>query len=132
MQRDERLKGGARMLLLESDAKERLKLTVALSRAGLPVLGVSSMAEVERWPAGDIVITEARRFTAWWKSVGATHVVVMANTPEEGAAACALGATVWVQRKANPDRLVAIIRACLGATVSSGEAGLAGSKSPAA
>jgi hypothetical protein len=98
------------MLLLESDVDERRKLTIALKQAGLPVLGVASIAEVERWPTGDIVITEARRYTQWWKNVGATHVVVLANSPEEGAAACAAGATVWVQRKANPDHLVAILR----------------------
>jgi hypothetical protein len=101
------------MLLLESDADERRKLTLALRKAGLPVQGVGSIAEVERWPKGDIVITEARRYTAWWKKVGASHVIVLANTPEEGAAACAQGATVWVPRKANPDRLVAVLRGFL-------------------
>jgi hypothetical protein len=104
------------VLLVESDAIERRKLTLALRQAGLPVLDVSSIAEVERWPKGDIVITEAERFTEWWKSVGATHVVVLADTPEEGAAACAQGATIWVQRRAHPDRLVAILRTFLGST----------------
>jgi DNA-binding response OmpR family regulator len=101
------------MLLLESDADERTRLTEALEDAGLPVLGVSSIAEVERWPAGDVVITGAERFTHWWKQMGATHVVVIASTPEEGAAACAQGATMWILRPCDTTQLVAAVKAIL-------------------
>ena len=101
------------MLLLESDSGERIRLTEALEEAGLSVQGVSSIAEVERWPAGDVVITAADRFTMWWKEMGATHVLVLANTPEEGAAACARGATMWVLRPCNPAHLVAAVRSIL-------------------
>jgi DNA-binding response OmpR family regulator len=102
------------MLLLESDANERVRLTEALEEAGLPVLGVSSIAEVERWPTGDVVITAADRFTMWWKEMGATHVLVLAATPEEGAAACARGATMWVLKPCNTEQLVAAVRSILG------------------
>jgi DNA-binding response OmpR family regulator len=102
------------MLLLESDSEERLRLTEALEEAGLPVRGVSSIAEVERWPSGDVVITAADRFTMWWKEMGATHVLVLANTPEEGAAACARGATMWVLRPCSPQQLIAAVKAVLG------------------
>jgi DNA-binding response OmpR family regulator len=101
------------MLLLESDARERARLTEALEDAGLPVRGVSSIAEVERWPAGDLVITDVERFTAWWKEMGATHVVVIAGTPEEGAAACERGATMWVLRPCDPEQLVAAVKSIL-------------------
>lgn len=101
------------MLLLESDDSERERLTEALEEAGLRVSGVSSIAEIERWPSGDLVITEAERFTAWWKEMGATHVLVLANTPEEGAAACAQGATMWVLRPCSPEQLVAAVRSIL-------------------
>ena len=104
------------MLLLESDERERERLTEALEEAGLPVLGVSSMAEVERWPTGDLVITGAERFTRWWQEMGATHVLVLANTPEEGAAACARGATMWVLRPCTPERLVAAVKSILDDT----------------
>ena len=102
------------MLLLESDNDERQRLTEALEQAGLPVLGVASIAEVEKWPSGDVVITAADRFTMWWKEMGATHVLVLANTPEEGAAACAQGATMWVLKPCNPQQLVAAVKAVLG------------------
>jgi DNA-binding response OmpR family regulator len=101
------------MLLLDSDHYERQKLTEALEGAGVPVLGVSSIAEVERWPAGDLVITPADRFTMWWKEMGATHVLVLASSPEEGEAACARGATMWVLRPCNPDELVAAVKSIL-------------------
>jgi DNA-binding response OmpR family regulator len=101
------------MLLLESDAEERIRLTEALEEAGLPVLGVSSIAEIERWPAGDVVITAAERFTTWWKEMGATHVLVLANTPEDGAAACARGATMWVLRPCTTEQLVAAVRSII-------------------
>jgi DNA-binding response OmpR family regulator len=101
------------MLLLESDDRERAKLTEALEDAGLSVVPVSSIAEVERWPAGDLVITAAERFTAWWKETGATHVLVLASTPEEGAEACARGATMWVLRPCSPEQLVAAVKSIL-------------------
>lgn len=101
------------MLLLESDDHERERLMEALEQAGLRVSGVASMAEVERWPAGDLVITPAERFTMWWKEVGATHVLVLAKTPEEGAAALARGASMWVLRPCSPDELVAAVKAIL-------------------
>jgi len=102
------------MLLVETDTHERLRMTEALEEAGLEVLGVGSIAEVERWPTGDVVITEADRFTMWWKEMGATHVLVLANTPEEGAAACARGATMWVLRPCDPSQLVAAVKSILG------------------
>lgn len=102
------------MLLLESDDRERAKMTEALEQAGLRVLGVSSIAEVERWPSGDVVITAAERFTRWWKDMGATHVIVLARTPEEGAAACARGATMWVLRPCSPERLVEAVKSVVG------------------
>jgi DNA-binding response OmpR family regulator len=102
------------MLLLETDTRERERLTEALEEAGLPVHGVSSIAEVERWPAGDVVITGADRFTMFWKEMGATHVLVLANTPEEGEAALARGATMWVLKPCSPGELVAAVRTVLG------------------
>lgn len=101
------------MLLLESDSEERARLTEALQEAGLPVRGVSSIAEIERWPAGDLVITGVERFTSWWKEMGASHVVVIAGTPEEGAAACEQGATMWVLRPCDSEQLVAAVKSIL-------------------
>jgi DNA-binding NarL/FixJ family response regulator len=67
-----------------------------------------------RWPSGDVVVTGAERFTSLWQEMGATHVVVIASSPEEGAAACARGATMWVLRPCNSDALVQAVKSILG------------------
>jgi len=103
------------VLLVQSDGVQRRELTRALRRAGVAVRDVSSIAEVERWPAGDVVVTEAERFTPWWKSVGATHVVVIVDTPEEGASVCERGADAWIEQHAHPDCLVAMVQSFLDA-----------------
>jgi DNA-binding response OmpR family regulator len=108
------------MLLLESDTRERQRLIEALEDAGLPVFGVGSIAEVERWPAGDVVITSAERYTSWWREMGATHVLVLARTAEEGAQACARGATMWVLKPCSPERLVAAVKSMLREQPSTG------------
>src|SRR5215208_5872039 len=108
------------MLLLESDSEKRVSLMSALQKAGLPVLGVSSIAEIGRWPA-DLVITAARCFTQWWKHVGARYILVLADTPEEGAEACARGATLWLPRECHPDWLVSVVQSVLGQSGQGGE-----------
>jgi hypothetical protein len=45
--------------------------------------------------------------------MGATHVLVLANTPEEGAAACARGASMWVLRPCSPEALVTAVKSIL-------------------
>jgi len=108
------------MLLLESDSEKRVVLIDALRKAGLPVSGASSIAEIERWP-DDLVITDARCFTQWWKTVGARFIVVLASTPEEGAEACARGATLWLPRECSPEWLVSVVRSVLNEPPNSGE-----------
>lgn len=104
------------MLLVQFDHTERARLTSLLEDAGLPVHSAASMADVERWPAGEIVITSADRFTPWWKQVGATHVLVIARSAEEGQAACDRGAATWMPESCPPEQLVAAVRACLNGT----------------
>jgi CheY-like chemotaxis protein len=103
------------MLLLDSDERRRRELAEALRTVRLPVLSVASIAEVERWPVGDLVVTDAAHFTPWWKKVGATHVIVIAASRREGEAACALGATAWVASHARPTELVRIVQRLLQA-----------------
>ena len=69
------------ILLIESDDGRRRALGHALQAAGMEVVSVSSVKEIERWPQGRIVITEFERFTPWWTEVGATHVIVLVETP---------------------------------------------------
>jgi hypothetical protein len=88
-------------------------LARALRGAGLRVVAAPSIAHVQRWPAGDIVVTEAERFTPMWKTLGATHVVVLADTEEDGLECCASGATLWLPRGCQPHLLVDAVEAVM-------------------
>jgi DNA-binding response OmpR family regulator len=103
------------VLLLEEDEKRRDQLAHEIRAAGIPVVAVGRIAEIERWPDGEVVVTDAARFTPWWKKVGATHVIVLADRPEQGTDACSRGATAWTTRMCSPDELVALIRSLLQA-----------------
>ncbi len=98
------------MLLVEADFERRSQLSRALRAEGMPVLAVSGIAEVERWPAGDVVVTESRRFTPFWKETGAAHVVVLADTDEEGMDACVRGACAWIRRDAHAGALIGVLQ----------------------
>jgi hypothetical protein len=98
------------VILIESNTARRDQIASALRAAGNSVLAVERMADVERWPTGDVVITEAASFTPLWMAVGATHVVVLADSPALGLAAFSKGAAAWVSRSCNPDVLLATLK----------------------
>jgi hypothetical protein len=101
---------GGHVLLLESDPRRRVELAAGLRAASMCVEAVEGIAEISQWPQGDVVVTEAARYTPWWKTVGARHVVVLADTPEQGVDACARGATVWLPRQCSAAALVFILK----------------------
>jgi CheY-like chemotaxis protein len=67
------------VLLVHSNPAVRDQLAADLQSAGISLTVAGRIAEVERWPAGDVVITEERLFTPFWLSVGAAHVVVLTS-----------------------------------------------------
>jgi hypothetical protein len=100
-----------RPLLLESDPERLARLHRGLGRAGVNAVAVRRIAEVERWPSDTFVITDFERFTTLWLEVGATCVIVLADTAEQGVAACQRGATRWVPRNCTVRQLLAVINA---------------------
>ncbi len=94
------------VLLLESEPALRAQLSEALRSAGIAVTEAARVGDVERWPSGQTVVTDAERYTAWWKQVGAEHVIVLADTEREGVNACSSGASAWLPRTCEPERLV--------------------------
>lgn len=102
---------GSLPLLLESDPIRLARLHDGLRRADIDTLAVTHIAEVERWPTGACVITDVDNVTPWWSAVGATGVIALANTPEQGAAACRRGATRWLPRDCTIPTLVAVVNA---------------------
>jgi DNA-binding response OmpR family regulator len=105
------------LLLIEPDEARLTILSVALRAAAIEVVGITRIAEVERWPSGDIVVTTGEHFCSWWRDVGASAVIVLSDTPEQGIEACAHGGTAWILRNCPPLALVALVRS-LRATAS--------------
>ena len=99
------------MLLLEPDAERRATMTRMLRASGISVTAVSRIAEIERWPVGEVAIVDAAWFTPWWITMGVSHIVVQVDTPEEGAALCARGAARWINRRADPKDVVSTLLA---------------------
>jgi hypothetical protein len=70
------------ILLVAADPQCRVRFEAVLRAAGFEVAAVRHIAEIERWPIGEIVVVDARQFTPWWAVVGAAHVVVLSDTTE--------------------------------------------------
>jgi hypothetical protein len=71
------------ILVINSDSADRKALEQACQAAGLSVRAVSSVAEVERWPLGQIVVTDPAHLTPLWRGVGASEVIVLARNPDD-------------------------------------------------
>jgi hypothetical protein len=97
------------MMLIESDTDRRQILGAALRASGNDVTAVAWTGEIIAWPTGEAVVVESSSFSPWWKHVGATQVVVLADTRAEGMDACARGATAWVPRECAPGVLIAAL-----------------------
>jgi hypothetical protein len=66
------------LLLVHSDDRVRKEIASVLRHSGREhVVEASTIADVERWPRGEVVIVEAQFFTPVWLAVGAAYVVVI-------------------------------------------------------
>ena len=102
-----------RPILLESDPVRLARLHGGLRDAGIDVVAVSRIADVEQWPSDTFVVTDIDHFTSWWREIGATSVIVLADTRAQGVAACQSGATKWLQHNCSVRQLVAAIDSVL-------------------
>jgi len=103
------------VLIIDADATQRAALEQACRSAGMSVLAAGSVAEVERWPVGQIVVTDAAHLTPLWRQVGAAAVIVLVRRAEDGSNAGERGATHWLQPPPPPD-VVATMLLALAAT----------------
>jgi DNA-binding response OmpR family regulator len=100
-------------LLVESDPVRLARLHGGLRDAGIDVVAVRRIADIEQWPSDTFVITDIDHFTPWWQEVGATSVIVLANTREQGIAACQRGAAKWLRHNCTVRQLLAAIDSVL-------------------
>ena len=102
-----------RPILIESDPARLARLHRGLHDAGIDVVAVKCIAEIEHRPADTFVITDIDHFTPSWRELGATSVIVLANTREQGIAACQHGATRWLRRNCTVRQLLTAIDSLL-------------------
>ena len=104
------------VLLLEPDHDRLAQLSTGLRGAGFDVSAATRIAEIERWPRGMLVVTDAHYFTPWWTEVGAAGSVVLAHTLEQGRQARRNGATAWMLRNCTPGALLQVVHRIVGSS----------------
>ncbi len=86
------------VLLIESDPALLGRLVRDFTAAGVPTRGVSSIAEIEQWPSGQVVITDLAHFTPWWRTIGASQVIVLVDAAADAQDVMRQGASGWLVR----------------------------------
>ena len=95
------------VLLLDVDVQRRERLETALLNRGFGVTVASSMADLERWPSGQIVVVDSARFTPWWAAVGAVRVLVLSESKTPVNLTFEGVPCTWVSQAADADSLIA-------------------------
>ena len=97
------------VLLLDCDTLRREQLATVLRERGFTLSVKSHIAEIERWPVGQIVVVDAERFTPWWGDVGAALVVVLSGTTDDDSVVYKGVQYRWLPRGSGPDALLAVL-----------------------
>jgi CheY-like chemotaxis protein len=71
------------VVFIDDNDGRRQRLVQCLEHEGIPVVSASSVAELEGWPVGKVVVTHTAALTPLWFDMGAAHVVVLADSAEE-------------------------------------------------
>jgi hypothetical protein len=98
------------VVFVDDDDGRRKKLVECLEHERIPVVSAGSVAELEGWPVGKVLVTHARAVTPLWFDMGAAHVVVLADTDEERALASAIRHERATVANGNPAALLASLR----------------------
>ena len=97
------------VVVLDADDARREQTVSSLRAHGIRVVAAARIANLERWPVGEVLVTDAAHATRLWSDVGATHVIVLADTDEERSLAERSGA--WaVLASGNSAALLSILR----------------------
>jgi hypothetical protein len=99
-------------LIVVADPTCRAALERTYRAAGVRVRGVGCIAEVERWPDGEIVITDTAHLTPVWHSLGAVDVIALVENAEQGLASLSGGASKWLQFDSSVAEVAAAVALC--------------------
>jgi len=97
------------VLLLDCDRLRREQLATVLRERGFTLSVKSHIAEIERWPVGQIVVVDAARFTPWWVEVGAARIVVLSGTTVSEIQVYDGVPGRWIPHGSGPDALLAAL-----------------------
>ena len=98
------------VVFVDDNDGRREKLVQCLEREGIPVVSAGSVAELEGWPIGKVLVTHAGAVTPLWFDMGAAHVVVLADSDEERALASGIAHERATVANGNPAALLASLR----------------------
>ena len=98
------------VVFIDDNDTRREKLIQCLEREGIPVVSASSVAELEGWPVGKVLVTHAASSSPLWFDMGAAHVVVLADSDEERALAAELRHERATVASGDPAALLASLR----------------------
>jgi hypothetical protein len=104
------------VLLLSADPECRSTFAAALRSRGFEVCTVRYIAEIQRWPIGEIVVVDARQYTPWWAVVGAAHVVILSDSSKQLEKVSSGVPSTWIHRESGPEALVAALKSLPPAT----------------
>lgn len=108
------------VVLVDAATARREQLVPLLRAEGIRVVPVSRVASLERWPAGDVLVIHVAHSMQSWIDVGATHVIVLADTEEERSLAQRNGASAVVA-SGNTAALLSILRTIAEASAAPGK-----------
>ena len=98
------------VVFIDGNDGRRQKLVNCLEREGIPVVAASCVAELEGWPVGKVLVTHAASVTPLWFEMGASHVVVLADSDEERALAAGINHERATVANGDPAALLASLR----------------------
>jgi hypothetical protein len=97
------------ILLLDLNLRRREQVAHILRKSGFEISVKSHIAEIERWPVGQIVVVDAARFTTWWIEVGAVRVVIWSLAAAAESRTYNGVPCTWIPRGSAPEALLAAL-----------------------
>ena len=104
------------VVFIDGNDSRRQTLVKCLEREGIPVVAAGTVAELEGWPVGKVLVTQAALVTPLWFDVGAAHVVVLADSDEERALAAEIHHERATVANGDPAALLASLRSIAKST----------------
>ena len=97
------------ILLLDLNLRRRDQVAHILRQSGFEISVKSHIAEIERWPVGQIVVVDAARFTPWWIEVGAVRVVIWSRVAAAESRVYKGVPCMWIPHRSGPEALLAAL-----------------------